>query len=76
MIEPLIALAILLGAMDETTESLLGAIPDWVFVLIFIVAFIGLLIFSLTNWRCPACNKYLGKALNPRICSKCGVALR
>ena len=35
-----------------------------------------LLIFSLKNWRCPACNGYLGKAISPRFCSKCGAALQ
>lgn len=33
------------------------------------------LVFSLINWRCPACNKYLGKGPNPKFCSKCGVQL-
>lgn len=26
-------------------------------------------------WRCPACSKYLGKALNPDRCPHCKVAL-
>jgi len=37
---------------------------------------VGALVFSFKNWRCPACNGYLGKAFNPRYCSKCGVELR
>ncbi|MCB0220017.1 MAG: hypothetical protein KDH09_10015 [Chrysiogenetes bacterium] len=32
--------------------------------------------FSLWNWRCPACNSYLGKGMNPKFCSKCGAALQ
>lgn len=40
------------------------------------VIVVGLLLFSLRNWRCPACDKYLGKAMNPRFCAKCGVALQ
>ena len=36
---------------------------------------LGLLIFSLQNWRCPACHGYLGKAISPRFCSRCGAAL-
>jgi hypothetical protein len=27
------------------------------------------------NWRCPGCNKMLGKNLNPRFCEGCGVQL-
>ncbi|MBF0506109.1 MAG: hypothetical protein HQL09_04675 [Nitrospirae bacterium] len=36
-------------------------------------AFIG---FSVFNWRCPSCNKYLGPDINRRICNKCGTRLR
>jgi hypothetical protein len=38
-----------------------------------IAAFIG---FSVVNWRCPACNKYLGSDIHRRACSKCGTRLR
>jgi predicted RNA-binding Zn-ribbon protein involved in translation (DUF1610 family) len=34
------------------------------------------LVFSLRNWRCPACNKYLGKGTLPHYCPNCGVELR
>ncbi len=38
---------------------------------------IGLaLIFAVLNWRCPACEAYLGKSQNPRVCEKCGIELR
>jgi heme A synthase len=40
---------------------------------VFIAAFIG---FSAVNWRCPACNKYLGADINRRICRKCRTRLR
>jgi hypothetical protein len=43
-------------------------------VLMFIV---GSTVFSLKNWRCPACTKYLGGAFRgPRHCPNCGVKLR
>ena len=35
----------------------------------------GALLFSLRNWRCPACDKYLGKG-SPHFCPRCGVELR
>lgn len=41
--------------------------------LVLIAAFIG---FSAVNWRCPACNKYLGSDINRRICRKCRTRLR
>lgn len=33
------------------------------------------LAFTLWNWRCPACNKYLKKEIYPKHCSGCGVEL-
>jgi len=36
----------------------------------------GAMIFSLRNWRCPACNRYLGRTFNPRYCQGCGIELR
>jgi len=41
-----------------------------------VVAFVSLVVFSLVNWRCPACKGYLRKATNPKFCPNCGVALR
>lgn len=38
-----------------------------------IAAFIG---FSRLNWRCPACNKYMGSDIYRRYCRKCGAMLR
>lgn len=36
------------------------------------VAF-GSLIYTLINWRCPACGKYLSKRVDPSSCPGCGV---
>jgi hypothetical protein len=32
-------------------------------------------LFSLVNWRCPACGAYLGKRFSPRFCASCGARL-
>jgi hypothetical protein len=32
-------------------------------------------LYSLWNWRCPACGKSLGRSLFPRFCAKCGAKL-
>ena len=35
------------------------------------------MVFSLFNWRCPACNKYLGQeGDSENVCRYCGVVLR
>ena len=33
-------------------------------------------VFSLWNWRCPACGRWLGNQLSPARCRKCGVNLQ
>lgn len=35
----------------------------------------GFIIFSATNWRCPACGRYLGRDINLRRCRKCRAVL-
>jgi hypothetical protein len=34
------------------------------------------IIMSIFDWRCPACGKNCGGELNPRYCSKCGIAFQ
>ncbi len=41
--------------------------------LIVISSFIG---FTATNWRCPACKKYLGRDIHKRVCKHCRTQLR
>jgi hypothetical protein len=57
----------------------LGRIPGLSVTAIAPVSFLlvaGALIFSLRNWRCPACNRYLGRTYNPKYCQGCGIELR
>ncbi len=62
-------------AADEPAGTVLGY-PLAVVGPLFLVFIVGALVFSLKNWRCPACDRYLGKVWNPRHCHSCGVALR
>lgn len=59
---------------DRETGTILGLSTVMVGS-VFLVAVLSLLAFSLRNWRCPACDKYLGRAFNPRHCQHCGIAL-
>lgn len=54
----------LLGLSEQAGVFAVGAV---------VLAFFG---YSLVNWRCPACDRYLGQRLNPRQCPSCGQALR
>jgi hypothetical protein len=60
---------------NNDSFSLFG-LPESLTVPVFLAVVIGVVIFSLTNWRCPECNKYLGKTFNPSYCSRCGAQLR
>jgi ribosomal protein S27AE len=70
---------VMLGVMvvldDKTKASVWGLSPS-VVVGIFAVLMGGGLVFSLLNWRCPACGRYLGKHISPSFCHRCGVPLR
>jgi hypothetical protein len=59
---------------DGQSVSILGFSESAV-VGLFIVLVVGILIFSFFNWRCPSCDRYLGRGINPTFCSKCGVRL-
>jgi hypothetical protein len=72
LVVAIIAVAIL-GKSDR--QEILG-VPAAVVGPAFVVLVLGALIFSLINWRCPACSGYLGKKISPRFCSKCGVVLQ
>jgi len=72
----IIILTVFLITANERTGLILGAIPTLIFAPAALVALVGSLVFSFKNWRCPACNKCLGKAFIPHFCSKCGVGLR
>ena len=47
------------------------AVPGWIFVGIMAV----LSIFVGKFWRCPSCNKHLGKLGKYQFCSQCGSKL-
>ena len=64
---------VLAGGRDN--RDILG-IPANVYGPAMLVLVVGVLIFSFRNWRCPACGGYLGRAISPRFCSKCGVTLQ
>ena len=61
---------------DEKAGTALAGIPLAVVAPIAFLLIVGLLVFSFRNWRCPACEKYLGKGIGPAFCPKCGVALK
>jgi len=73
---PLVAsIIVFIWAQANSTSSLIG-IPAYRIVLSAFAVIVSGMVFSVRNWRCPACDRYLGKAWNPRHCAHCGVQLR
>ena len=58
---------------DATFFGLSGAVLGRV---CFVAIVIGWVIFNGRNWRCPACNSFLGRAFKPKHCRRCGIELR
>ena len=50
------------------------AIPDGLRTGAFL-AMLASIVYSRSNGRRPACDRYLGKRLSPRFCSDCGATL-
>lgn len=73
---PLIALVFGAVFLEHGEHGAMFGIPPSVVLPGFLVLIAGAIVFSLFNWRCPACNRYLGKQRNPKYCSRCGVELR
>ena len=72
---PVVAVFIFLAFFNEKVEAFLGLPPSVVLGAAFAMV-AALVAFSLWNWRCPACNRYLGKGVGQAFCPKCGVPLR
>lgn len=72
---PLIGMVILMVLFGETPDQVILGMPVTVWGPTFVILILGGIGFSLYNWRCPACNKYLGKAISPKFCAKCGTEL-
>jgi len=73
---PLIALVIGIAFLERGKQGAVFGIPASILFPGFLVLIAGAIAFSLYNWRCPACNRYLGKQRSPKYCSRCGVELQ
>jgi hypothetical protein len=73
---PATLMIILLLAAEKAGPEGLASIPIFVLGPVAIATIFAVVAFSLINWRCPSCKKYLGKRISPRFCAKCGVQLQ
>ena len=72
---PLMAIAII-AILQAKGGMTITSISNDVMMPVFWVAIAVMAVFSIINWKCPACNRYLGRDFNPRHCQYCGVKLK
>ena len=73
---PMIPCMFIVAFMADNDAQIFESITNFQLLIGATVVIAVGLIFSMINWRCPGCNKYLGKRMNPQYCSSCGVELR
>jgi fatty acid desaturase len=73
---PVVAAFLIFAVASQKGMVPFFGLPPAVVGAIAFAVILGTLVFSLSNWRCPACNKYLGKGIGPSFCPRCGVPLR
>jgi hypothetical protein len=72
---PLILIVFAASMARESKANMVLGLPGEVGGPLFLGLILAALLFSFRNWRCPACDKYLGKNFNPKHCPGCGVEL-
>ena len=75
-IVPTVLFAFLLGASDGRHGSHVAGLPQSFTMFAALAGVAGIVLFSFRNWRCPSCDRYLGRTMNPSFCSRCGIPLR
>ena len=76
VLAPLFLIVVAIAALaDPRSQAVLG-VPASTWAPAIFSAIAGAVAYTLYNWRCPACNKYLGRQPNPRSCGTCGARLR
>lgn len=73
---PMFLLIAGLVLMERRGQAALFGIEADNLILFLFLAIAGAIACSLWNWRCPACNGYLGKQISPKFCGRCGVELQ
>ena len=73
---PMFAAILVMMFVRRSDQQELFGVPASTWGVAFLILVAGAIMFSLRNWRCPACDRYLGRQRSPKFCPKCGVALQ
>lgn len=73
---PVILIMIGIFVLRRGNHPQIMGVPAEIFLGGVVVLIAAIALFSMYNWRCPACGGYLGRGINPRFCAKCGLKLQ
>jgi len=73
---PAAAVAILVVLSDRRRGPPVVDLSQGVVLPACVIVILAVLAFSWRNWRCPACDAYLGRGTGPRFCPRCAAPLR
>jgi hypothetical protein len=76
LVIPMVIAVIAIRSAGDSDNPTFWGMPTSVVIGIGFALILGAIAFTLWNWRCPSCSKYLGKGINPSFCSKCGFKLK
>jgi rubrerythrin len=65
-----------LGIGTQSEGTLLLNIPPAIWLPTGVSLLVVGVLYGIRNWRCPACDRSLGKHHNPKYCPHCGARLR
>lgn len=72
---PFVLFIIYIVFTSENDKLNIFNLSETISLIIVFSIIIAMLVFSFKNWRCPACDKYLGKGINFKFCPRCGIHL-
>ena len=68
----MVAIIIILVVLSTNPEITIGDLSQDNIVLIALFIVIAGFVGAFANWRCPVCNKYLGRGIWQKQCNNCG----
>lgn len=76
LIAPVTVIGFIIFELTRESISTYFGLSQDTSVILASLMLITIFFFSVRNWRCPACDTYLGKMLNPKHCPHCGIKLQ
>lgn len=72
----LLCIPVVLLYLLQSFSKRLPFIGDGGMAIASILFLVGVIAFTLINWRCPNCNAFLGKNISAHRCEECGARLQ